>query len=219
MTRTTFTTGNNRTQRLMVRGGLLVAAVLAVGALAGLADRARANDAGALGGGTMSTAALRTALDSIEAVQGALTVTELELDRANAVIAYSATYQIPADLSAAIYDVALSEGINPAIGFRLVQIESSFDANAKSRVGAIGYTQIMPATARFYMPDVEESYLYDRDVNLRIGFRFLRELMERFDDNLHYALLAYNRGPSTVRGILAEGGDPANGYAEKVIGK
>jgi soluble lytic murein transglycosylase-like protein len=135
------------------------------------------------------------------------------------VIDYSTTYQIPADLSAAIYDIALSERINPAIGFRLVQIESGFDPRAKSRVGAIGYTQLMPATARFYMPAIEEAYLYDRDVNLRIGFRFLRQLMVRFDDNLHYALLAYNRGPSTVRDILAEGGNPANGYAERVIGK
>ena len=135
------------------------------------------------------------------------------------IIAYSSTYQIPADLSASIYDIALSEGIDPVIGFRLVQIESGFDAKAKSRVGAIGYTQLMPATANFYMPDVVGALLYDRDVNLRIGFRFLRQLMERFDGNLHYALLAYNRGPVTVREILAEGGNPANGYAEQVIGK
>ncbi len=217
MRRTTFTTGNSRTQRLMVRGGLLVAGVLAVGGLAGLADRASANDTAARG--AMSTAETLAVWDSLGAVRGALTVTEMELDRAKAIMAYSSTYQIPSDLSASIYDIALSEGIDPAIGFRLVQIESGFDAKAKSRVGAIGYTQIMPATARFYMPNVKDAYLYDRDVNLRIGFRFLRQLMERFDDNLHYALLAYNRGPSTVRGILAGGGNPANGYAERVIGK
>ena len=106
-----------------------------------------------------------------------------------------------------------------AIGFRLVQIESSFDPRAKSRVGAIGYTQLMPATARFFMPDIDETLLYDRDINLRVGFRFLHQLMNRFDNNLHYALLAYNRGPTTVREILAQGGNPANGYAEKVVGK
>ena len=219
MTSSTLQNGTSRTQRLMVRGGLLVVAVLAIGGLAGLADRASANDAVALGAGALSAAELRAVLDSLEATSGALTVSEMELDRARAIIAYSSNYQIPADLAGAIYDIALSEGINPAIGFRLVQIESGFDANAKSHVGAIGYTQLMPATARFYMPDVDEALLYDRDVNLRIGFRFLRQLMDRFDDNLHYALLAYNRGPTTVRGILAEGGDPSNGYAEKVIGK
>ena len=61
--------------------------------------------------------------------------------------------------------------------------------------------------------------IYDRDINLRIGFRFLHQLMNRFDGNLHYALLAYNRGPTTVREILAQGGNPSNGYAEKVVGK
>jgi soluble lytic murein transglycosylase-like protein len=217
MKRTTFTTGNNPTQRLMVRGGLVVAGVLAVGGLAGLAERASANDV--TDAGAMANTEVRAIWDSLAATRGALTVAEMERDRAQAVISYSTTYQIPADLSAAIYDIALSEAINPAIGFRLVQIESGFDPKAKSRVGAIGYTQLMPATARFFMPDLEEAFLYDRDINLRIGFRFLRELMVRFDDNLHYALLAYNRGPSTVRGILAEGGDPANGYAERVIGK
>ena len=77
--RTTFTTGNSRTQRLMVRGGLLVAGVFALGALAGLAERASANDASA--SGAMSTAGHRAAWDSVGAVQGALTVAELELDR------------------------------------------------------------------------------------------------------------------------------------------
>lgn len=220
MRRTTNHTGHARSQRLMVRGGLLVAAVLVVGGLAGLADRARASNEGTfIKSGSLSSLAGRSAWDSVETLKGELAVRDLVVERANAVMNYSSMYQIPADLSAAIYDIALAEGINPAIGFRLVQIESSFDPRAKSRVGAIGYTQLMPATARFFMPDIDEALLYDRDINLRVGFRFLHQLMNRFDDNLHYALLAYNRGPTTVREILAQGGNPANGYAEKVVGK
>jgi len=219
MRRTTIHTGHTKNQRLMVRGGLLVAAVLVVGGLAGLADRARASNEGAFKSGSMTPSEGRTMLDSMETLKGELALRDLEVARANAVMSYSAMYQIPADLSAAIYDIALAEGINPAIGFRLVQIESGFDSRAKSRVGAIGYTQLMPATARFFMPDLDDALLYDRDVNLRIGFRFLHQLMNRFDDNLHYALLAYNRGPTTVREILAQGGNPANGYAQKVVGK
>jgi soluble lytic murein transglycosylase-like protein len=219
MRRTTIHTGHTKNQRLMVRGGLLVAAVLVVGGLAGLADRARASNEGAFTSGSMTPSEVRTVLDSMDTLKGELALRDLEVVRANAVMSYSAMYQIPADLSAAIYDIALAEGINPAIGFRLVQIESSFDSRAKSRVGAIGYTQLMPATARFFMPDLDDALLYDRDVNLRIGFRFLHQLMNRFDDNLHYALLAYNRGPTTVREILAQGGNPANGYAQKVVGK
>ena len=217
MRRTINHTGQANSQRLMVRGGLLVAAVLVVGGLAGLADRARAsNDTFQPG---MTPAEGRAILDSLGTLKGQLALRDLEIQRAKAVMNYSAMYQIPADLSEAIYDIALAEGINPAIGFRLVQIESGFDARAKSRVGAIGYTQLMPATVRFFMPRIDESMIYDRDVNLRLGFRFLHQLMNRFDGNLHYALLAYNRGPTTVREILAQGGNPANGYAEKVVGK
>lgn len=219
MRRTRIHTAHSKNQRLMVRAGLLVAAVLVVGGLAGLADRARASNEGAFKPGSMTPSEGRAMWDSMATLNGELALRDLELERAKAVLGYSSTYQIPADLSGAIYDMALAEGINPAIGFRLVQIESGFDSRAKSRVGAIGYTQLMPATARFYMPEIDEALLYDRDVNLRLGFRFLRQLMNRFDDNLHYALLAYNRGPTTVREILAQGGNPSNGYAEKVVGK
>ncbi|MEE8362045.1 MAG: transglycosylase SLT domain-containing protein [Gemmatimonadales bacterium] len=218
MRRTIINTGHAKSQRLMVRGGLLVAAVLVVGGLAGLAERARASNEGTFQPG-MTPSESRAMWDSLGTLKRQLALRDLEIARADAVMNYSSMYQIPADLSAAIYDIALAEGINPAIGFRLVQIESGFDPKAKSRVGAIGYTQLMPATARFYMPRIDEALLYDRDVNLRVGFRFLHQLMNRFDDNLHYALLAYNRGPTTVREILAQGGNPANGYAERVVGK
>jgi soluble lytic murein transglycosylase-like protein len=218
MRRTIIDTGHAKSQRLMVRGGLLVAAVLVVGGLAGLAERARASNEGTFQPG-MTQSESRAMWDSLGTLKGQLALRDLEIARADAVMNYSSMYQIPADLSAAIYDIALAEGINPAIGFRLVQIESGFDPKAKSRVGAIGYTQLMPATARFYMPRIDEALLYDRDINLRVGFRFLHQLMNRFDDNLHYALLAYNRGPTTVREILAQGGNPANGYAERVVGK
>lgn len=218
MRRTITDTGHAKSQRLMVRGGMLVAAVLVVGGLAGLAERARASNEGTFQPG-MTPSESRAMWDSLGTLKGQLALRDLEIARADAVMNYSSMYQIPADLSAAIYDIALAEGIDPAIGFRLVQIESGFDPKAKSRVGAIGYTQLMPATARFYMPRIDEALLYDRDVNLRVGFRFLHQLMNRFDDNLHYALLAYNRGPTTVREILAQGGNPANGYAEMVVGK
>jgi soluble lytic murein transglycosylase-like protein len=141
----------------------------------------------------------------------------LQLARADVVFEYSTRYKIPADLSAAIYDIALSEGIDPAMAFRLVRVESEFYQRARSPMNAIGLTQLRLPTARFYVPDVTEAQLFERDLNLRIGFRFLKDLLERFDGNVDHALLAYNRGPTTVAGILAQGGDPRNGYAKKII--
>ena len=125
--------------------------------------------------------------------------------------------QIPADLAGAIYDIALSEGIDPSLGFRLVKIESDFKRTARSPAGALGYTQLQLATARFYDSSLTEEKLLDRDTNLRLGFRFLKDLMGQFDNNMHLALLAYNRGPGKVAEILAEGGDPKNGYSDAVL--
>ena len=52
-----------------------------------------------------------------------------------------------------------------------------------------------------------ERALIDRETNLRIGFRFLNDLLGKFDHDMHLALLAYNRGPARVEEILAQGGE------------
>jgi soluble lytic murein transglycosylase-like protein len=153
----------------------------------------------------------------LNGTQGELELIKLELERTSAILENSARFQIPADLAEDIYDIALSEGIDPALGFRLVKVESGFKATARSAMGAYGYTQLQVPTARFYDPDVTAKDLYERETNLRIGFRFLRELLEQFDHDMELALVAYNRGPAKVAGILATGGDPANGYAEAVM--
>jgi hypothetical protein len=41
--------------------------------------------------------------------------------------------------------------------------------------------------------------------------------MEQFDHDSHLALLAYNRGPGRVEQILAEGGNPGNGYSSAIL--
>jgi soluble lytic murein transglycosylase-like protein len=130
---------------------------------------------------------------------------------------YSSLYDVPADLAGAIYDNAVAEGIHPSLGFQLVKVESGFKPNARSNRGAIGYTQLRIKTARGYDPKLTEQDLANRDTNLRIGFRFLKDLLGQFDEDLHMALVAYNRGPSRVVEMMTRGEDPANGYAEVVL--
>jgi soluble lytic murein transglycosylase-like protein len=160
---------------------------------------------------------LGTLEQQLNGTQGELELVKLELERTSAILENSAKYQIPADLAEDIYDIALSEGIDPALGFQLVKVESSFKATARSSMHAYGYTQLQLPTARYYDRDVTVRDLYDRKTNLRIGFRFLRDLLEQFDHDMGLALVAYNRGPGKVANILATGGDPANGYAEAVM--
>jgi soluble lytic murein transglycosylase-like protein len=153
----------------------------------------------------------------LEAARGELEVARVQLNRADAVMGYSAQHRIAADLAAAIYDVALSEGIDPDLAYRLVWVESRFKPRAKSSAGALGLTQVLPSTARLYEPGLTTDQLYDRDTNLRLGFRYLRDLLERYNNDLETALLAYNRGPGKVDGLLHRGKDARNGYAESVM--
>jgi soluble lytic murein transglycosylase-like protein len=74
----------------------------------------------------------------------------------------------------------------------------------------------MPSTAFWLQPGVTYTELFEPNTNLRLGFRYLRMMLQQYDGDLHLALLAYNRGPGRVNGILRDGGNPANGYSARV---
>ena len=205
------------TRRLVIRGGVVFAAAALMVTLAGWTGRVSAGDTVRLPDMHVIVSRLGSLGAQLDAAKGEVALTNLQLDRANAIMANSSKYQIPADLAASIYDIALSEGVDPALGYQLVKIESNFKADARSGMGALGYTQVQMTTARFYEPGVTEKTLLDRDTNLRIGFHFLSDLLERFDHDTHLALLAYNRGPTRVSEILARGGNPSNGYSAAVM--
>jgi len=211
---------HTKTQKLMLQGSLILLGALMVSSIGGWARRATADDQPAAAA-PAAPGDMRSLQQSLEATRGELAVARLQLERGNAIIDYSTHYDIAADLSAAIYDIALAEGVDPALAFRLVKTESNFHAKAKSKVGAIGFTQVLPSTARLYEPGLTTQQLYDRNTNLRLGFRYLRDLLERYEGTpeakLRLALLAYNRGPSKVQELLDAGRDPQNGYATHIM--
>jgi soluble lytic murein transglycosylase-like protein len=128
-------------------------------------------------------------------------------------------YQVPRSLAQLIYTTAVENEIEPEIAFGLVRTESEFKDYATSRVGAIGLTQLMLPTARWFKRDATEHDLRDSETNLKIGFRYLGELIDRYDGDVSLALTAYNRGTGTVDRVLERGGNPDNGYAGKVLGR
>jgi soluble lytic murein transglycosylase-like protein len=152
------------------------------------------------------------------AAESDLAASAHEAARLRSIMAYSEAYRIPADLAAAIHRAAVLEDVEPDLAFRLVQTESGFRQRATSPLGAIGYTQLLPSTAAWLEPGIKEGRLYDRDTNLRLGLRYMRQLLDRYDSDPRLALLAYNRGPAVVRASLARGEDPGNGFADKVLG-
>jgi soluble lytic murein transglycosylase-like protein len=195
-----------------VLGGAVVVGALTA-ALTGL-SAANKSAASAPAMAQLEIGALRNELDG---VRGRLALAEVRLEHMNAVAKYSTLYGVPSDLASAIYDIALAEGIHPSLGFQLVKVESRFQSAARSTSNAIGYTQLRLRTARMYDSTATERKLLDRDTNLRLGFRFMKDLLDRFGQDLNLALLAYNRGPTRVSDMMTRGEDPANGYAEAVM--
>jgi soluble lytic murein transglycosylase-like protein len=148
----------------------------------------------------------------LENVTGEAALLRAQMDRANKIISYSGRYDIPADLAATIFDVALSERLDPELGFRLVSLESQFNPRAVSRVGAVGLAQLMYSTAIQFDRTVTREQLYDPKTNLRIGFRYLRRLIGAYNGNVQLALLAYNLGEDAVDQARRKGQDPRKGY-------
>jgi soluble lytic murein transglycosylase-like protein len=129
-----------------------------------------------------------------------------------------AAYHLDRSMAEGIYDMAQQAHIDPDVAFGLVRTESEFKPTAQSHVGAIGLTQLMPRSAAWLEPGTTRSDLRDPQTNLRIGFHYLRQLIDRYEGDLALALTAYNRGPGTVDRVLRHGGNPDNGYAGMVLG-
>ncbi len=95
-------------------------------------------------------------------------------------------------LKSAAAEIAIQEGVPPELFLALVHAESSFNPKARSHVGAIGLTQLMPGTARELGVDPT-----DPIQNLSGGARYLRQQYQRFG-SWKLALAAYNAGPTRV---------------------
>ncbi|MGM0553110.1 MAG: transglycosylase SLT domain-containing protein [Pseudomonadota bacterium] len=93
-----------------------------------------------------------------------------------------------------IRDAADLYDLDPALIRTVIHVESCFDPQAVSRVGAHGLMQLMPATAA----ELGVTDRFDPIQNIHGGSRYLAAMLERFDGNLDLALAAYNAGPGAV---------------------
>ena len=179
-------------------------------------------DAGPRPGGEANAdadAAARLAADAVteEQVAEQIAVSREEQARAEHVEEAVSRYGIERDLAEDIYDIAREENVEPRLAYGLVKTESTFNERAVSHVGARGLTQVMPRTAAWLVPGTKTEDLYNRETNLRLGFRYLDQMIDKYKGDVRLALLAYNRGPGTVDKVLKRGGNPDNGYADKVL--
>ena len=98
-----------------------------------------------------------------------------------------------------VYDHVISEasekhGVSFSLLKALIKTESDFDPRAVSRAGAMGLMQLMPENIR----RLKIKDPFDPKDNVMGGTRYLKQLINRFNGELHLALAAYNAGPGVV---------------------
>jgi soluble lytic murein transglycosylase len=99
------------------------------------------------------------------------------------------------DLEAIISEYSRRTRLDPDLVRAVIRAESSFDARAVSRQGAMGLMQLMPATAKA----MSVADPFDPEENVRGGTLYLRQMLDAFRGSLELALAAYNAGPEAVR--------------------
>lgn len=109
---------------------------------------------------------------------------------------------------------AQSNNVDPALLSALIQTESDFDPNCRSKAGAMGLAQLMPETAK----TLGVGNPFDPQQSLNGGAKYLRQMLDKFG-NIESALAAYNAGPGAV---LKYGGIPpyteTQNYVRKIMG-
>jgi len=105
---------------------------------------------------------------------------------------------------------AAANSLDPYLVASLIRQESEFNPNAVSRANAVGLMQLLPKTGKQVAKEVKlqrynASQLYTPAVNLQLGTRYFRGMVDKFGGSFEYALAAYNAGSDRVDEWLSQG--------------
>src|SRR5579864_8535069 len=149
---------------------------------------------------------------------GSVTIPTADLDRIEPeeLFGESAKREPDVPYSAQIRNAAGTYGLDPALVASVIAAESNFNSRAVSKKSALGLMQLLPETAA----QMSVRNAFDPVQNIDGGTRYLRQLLDRYGQDLTLALAAYNAGPKRVdhfHGIppLAE----THSYINRVIAR
>ena len=125
----------------------------------------------------------------------------------------------PEDHWATIKAESAKNGLDPYFVASLIRQESEFNPGAISHANAYGLMQLLPSVGKQIareegLGSIDTRQLLDPDLNIKLGTRYLREIMDRCGHVPEYALAAYNAGENRLTDWQASG--PYNGVDEFV---
>ena len=98
---------------------------------------------------------------------------------------------------------SVQNGLEPYLVASLIRQESEFNPLAVSRANAVGLMQLLPKTGKKVAKEIKmkgynPSQLYTPTVNLQLGTRYFKSMVDKYGGQLEYALAAYNAGTDRV---------------------
>jgi len=122
-------------------------------------------------------------------------------------------HELAREIAQNVHHYAAIYGQDPDLVLAMIDVESDFEPEIVSHMGAVGLMQVMPQWKQVLgiredLDDIETSIKYGLQI---LGF--YREMYKELD----VALTAYNRGPGAVDAALMRGQDPKNKYAPRVL--
>lgn len=155
------------------------------------------------------------------AVTAALTANELKAQaKETKPIAVEAVfYDVPIDIDLLEYIQGLccDYEIPVELVLAVIEVESSYKADAVSVAGAKGLMQVIPEHHKPRMNRLKCTDLFNPQQNVTVGMDFLAELLDTYNGNTHKALTAYNHGEKGANNKFFSKGVYQTKYSRKVL--
>lgn len=120
-------------------------------------------------------------------------------------------YMYPIKYKEKVLTYSKSNNLDPYLTFAVINTESNFNKEATSAKNAKGLMQITEPTAKevnditHSASEINNTTIYDVDINLEIGCNYLASLIDRYKGNYYIAICAYNAGIGNVNKWLEQG--------------